>query len=447
MSVELYIDGEDFSGYVISSTRENSICNPVGSLVLSMDYDLPRKILTYEPVTFYEEGVKVFTGYTGAIEMARLPPTYTLTCYDPLIKTRDKWIKEEEISNGESVGFWVGNFLGKADVSGLIIDDPGDQGVYAGFGWNNITCMDAIMQTLQMSPYQIICDGDGHPHLMSMQRGAPLMTLDSYIDFERTQNDRWVRNRIVVIGVEPAVADVFASNEYIPGEIRAAIVATGAIHNEATASSLAERMKVEFSTPLDVKVMTIPGDPTLEIGQTVRIEERWSGYSDNCLITGLSSVYTDNGYTVELTLDERCPNFWGWDSPPLVPLIMYCSTWGYGVYKSVTTGRTWSPTELGKTVGKYVYAMDVVTGDDDQVWASCTDGAYITRDGGTVWTRQTLGNPSGGGSVVEGDLSLVGIRVDPTDELKVYILATYLGMAWIYYTYNRGTTWNSVRVI
>jgi len=446
MGLQLYISGEDFSDYIVESVRENSICNPVGQLSLQMSTVLPRKILTYEPVTFYENEVKVFTGYVGDVNLSRMPASCSVTCYDMMIKAKDKWLKGDElISGGESIGYWVGRFLGAAGIPGLVVDDPGDQGVYPGFGWNNMTCMDAIIQTLQMSPYQIICDGDGHPHLMSMRRDTPVQTIDGYIDFERAQNDRWVRNRIVVMGVAPAVADVFAPNEYIPGEIRAAIVATGAIHNEVTASELAERMRVEFSQPLDVKIVTIPGDPTLEIGQTVSMVETWSDYSEYCLITGLASTYSEHGYILELTLDEKCPNFWGWDSPPAVPLIMYCSSWGYGVYKSVTTGLTWSPTELGKVVGKYVYAMDVY--DDDQVWASCTDGAYLTRDGGDLWTRQSLGNPAGGGSVTEGDLSLVGIRVDPNDELKAYILATYVGMAWIYYTHNRGTSWGSVRVI
>jgi len=447
MSVQFLINGDDFSDYVVSSSRTHSICSPVGSLTVQMSPDIPRAITTYEPVVFYENGTKVFTGYTGSVNISRLPASYSLTCNDVLIKAKDKWIKDknEMISNGESVGYWVSRFLGRADIHGLIVDDPGDQGVYPGFGWNNQTCLDACGQVLQMSPYQIHCDHDGNIHLTSMTRGAPVKTLSELVSFERTQNDRWVRNRLVVIGTAPAVADVFAPNEYIPGEIRAAIVATGAIHNEVTASELAERMRVEFSKPLDTKVVVIPGDPTLELGQTVKVVEGWSGYSENCLITSLTAEYNDNGYTLEVTLDEKCPNFWGWDSPPTVYRIMYCSTWGYGVYKSNTSGSTWSPTELGKTYGKYVYAMDAF--DDEQVWAACTDGAYLTRDSGDIWTLQTLGAPPDADGVVVGDLSLVGIRVDPGDELKAYILATYVGMAWIYYTHNRGTTWGAVRIL
>jgi len=449
MSVQFFIDGDDFSNYVVSSSRTHSICNPVGSLTVQMSPDIPRAITTYEPVVFYENGTKVFTGYTGSVNISRLPASYSLTCYDVLIKAKDKWIKDknEMISNGESVGYWVSKFLGRADIHGLIVDDPGDQGVYPGFGWNNQTCLDACGQVLQMSPFQIYCDRDGKVHLTSMDRGAPSKTLSELVSFERTQNDRWVRNRLVVIGTAPAVADVFAPNEYIPGEIRAAIVATGAIHNEVTASELAERMREEFSKPLDTKVVVIPGDPTLELGQTVRLVENWSSYNELCLITGLTAEYTDNGYTIELTLDEKCPNFWGWDSGPGVPIIIYAGTWGEGVFRYEGPGGSWSETNLGD---KYVYDIHVV--DDITVWAACRDGVYQTRDHGDNWHRFTMGNPGDlrdGEIITEADLYWVGVVTAHSNSDAIYCLAGEFGDRgiWIYYSTNTGADWHSTRIV
>ncbi len=64
MGIQLTIGGTDFTDYVVSSERSHNICNPLSSLDIELSPDLPRDIETYESVVFYENGTKVFTGYT-----------------------------------------------------------------------------------------------------------------------------------------------------------------------------------------------------------------------------------------------------------------------------------------------------------------------------------------------------------------------------------------------
>ena len=310
MGVTLQIGGTDFTNYVVSSERSHKLCKPISILTIELAPDLPRDITTYEDVSFYENGVKVFTGYTQSLAKARLPVKTTLSCSDVLVKTKDTWLIDQLVSNGETVDHWVGEFLKTSGIYNYSLES--DQQVYPGYGWQYITAMDAITGTLKMTKYQIFADRNGKVWLKSIQKDtSPSTTISEYIHYERERNDSWIRNRAVVIGVGDNVADKTVSNSYIPDETRAVVIATGTIYNAATAWQIVEDMLEEFASPLDIKSITIPGDPNLSVGQTIRFIDSWSGYDSNCLITSLTSEYAADGYITKLRLDEKCINFWG----------------------------------------------------------------------------------------------------------------------------------------
>lgn len=445
MSIQLLLDGDDFSNYVVSTERNHTLCRPIAQLTIQLSPNLPRDVNTYEDVVFYEDGTKVFTGYTQGVVHARMPVEVTLTCSDVLIKAKDTWLEEEYISGGESVAHWVGRFLSLSDLSDRSLSSS--QQVYPGFGWQYTTAIEAITQTLQMTYTQIFANRNGRVILAPLLVGTPTATISEYIDYERTRNDSWIRNRAVVIGHAGNVADIRRSNPYLPGETRAAIVATGAIYNLSTATTIAEAMLDEFENPLDVKKLLLPGNPSYELGQTVRFTDSWSGYSENCLVISITSTYNSEEYTTEVILDEKCINFWGWDRPPPEYITMYCGTWGHGVYKSTSSAFNWSPTAL---TGVHVYDIDVVT--DENVWAACREGVYHTLDGGESYITQTMGVPSGqriGESYSAADLYWVGVVVKHVDTNDVFVLAGAFdnGGVWVYYTGDDGGCWFNVRIV
>lgn len=441
--IQLIVNGVDLSNYVVTSERNHCVCNPVASLKLLMEPNLPFTILPYQPMTFYENGVKVFTGYAYSVAKKRMPIECTVECMDELIRAKDYWFAKRYASNGESVGSWVNRFLDMSGIADRSISAGAAYQVFPGFGWQYMAALDAIVQTLQMCPYQIYADRNGTVRLVEMTRKKPTITISGYIEYERKRSDRWIRNRAVVLGATGIVADKFRSNPYLPNEVRTVVVATGQIYNAATASRIADEMLDEFQNPLDIKTVTIPGNPNLEIGQTARLIDSWSSYDAECVITSINTFYGAKTYETEVTLDERCPNFWGWDRPPPEYTSMYCGTWGRGVWRSDDTGRTWSQTELKN---KQVYAIHVV--DDDTVWASCKHGVFYTSTAGASWTTQNMGAPVDRVGVSESDLFWPGV-VAASSGSAVYALAGSLisDGIWIYWTTDDGLNWYNARLV
>jgi ligand-binding sensor domain-containing protein len=148
---------------------------------------------------------------------------------------------------------------------------------------------------------------------------------------------------------------------------------------------------------------------------------------------------------MQVTLDEKCTNFWGWDLPPVPPPSpLYASTWGAGVYITRDYAQSWQATNLGS---KYVYAISVPT--DEEVWAACESGVYYTEDEGENWEKQTMGTPSAqrdGESISEADLYFVGVE---TYMDEVYCLAgedASRGI-WMYKSEDKGENWTNKRIV
>lgn len=446
MGVELYVGGDDFSEYVIESSRELSLCSPIGTLEVMLSAYLPRDIDPYENVEFYENGTLVFTGDTYTAAKSRLPIELKLTCYDKLHRTKDRWFSDAYISNGETVAHWVKKFLKLAGINSIDVGDLTDYRVYVGYGWDHMNCFEAIMSTLKMTPYQIFCDSTGTIKIEQALRGGDLQhTINSYTDYERKKSDSWIRNRVVVFGNGFTASDVENNDYLFPGEIRTTAIGTGQIHSLGLAYSLVDDMMQVFSTPLDVKIVGIEGDPSIYIGDVVHFTDSWTGYDkEDCVVTSLTSEYTASGYTMQVTLDEKCTNFWGWDLPPVPPPSpLYASTWGAGVYITRDYAQSWQATNLGS---KYVYAISVPT--DEEVWAACESGVYYTEDEGENWEKQTMGTPSAqrdGESISEADLYFVGVE---TYMDEVYCLAgedASRGI-WMYKSEDKGENWTNKRI-
>jgi len=440
MGIQLIVNGTDLSNYVVSTERTHSICSPIATMQVQLAANLPFDILPYYPVILYEEGTKVFTGYVDEFVKARM----SMSCSDVLVKARDTWITDKHTSIGESVAHWVSFFLNISGLNDQNISAGGDWAVQEYYSWQFTTALNAITTTIQMSPLQVYADRDGTVHLVELRRGSPEKTINEFVSFERTRNDSWIRNRVVVFGNTPLVVGEYRPNAVIPDEVRTATIATGMIYDYNQARNLAIAMLDEFEDPLDVKVVEIPGDPDIELGQTYRLVESWSGYSDTCIVTSNTTRYNKHEYISEITFDEKCPHFWGWGRPPREYLVLYAGTWGLGVYKSYNSGESWDNTTLGS---KHVYDIHCV--DEDVVWAACREGLYLTVNGGDDWWLQTTGPPVYDGEDVinSDDMYFVGVVTENYNTSKVYALAGDFGNhgMWIYYSVNNGLDWNNVR--
>lgn len=449
LNFQLIIDGTDLTDYVVNCSREHNLCDPIASLNLVLAPDLPINIEPYQDTVLYEDNTKVFTGYTQDSAKARMPNSFNVLCRDVLTRAQDTWMSSETVANGEPVTAWIRHFLNKAGLKKVITQVREEYAVYPGYGWGISTAWDAILSCLQMSPYQIYAGADGIIYIIQRNRNAtPSHTIVDYIDYERTRNDFWIRNRAVVYG-NGFVTDISESNPYIlPGESRAAIVATGQIYYDGTAAAIANKMLEEFREPFDVKVILLEGSPDYKLGQVVSFTDPFTGYNkDDCIITGISTELNSvSGYTTEITLDEKCISFWGWDQePPDPPPHIYVGMSDSGVYKTewdFISPDTWGSYNTGLS-GSALTVYDIKISDRNGVmWLATAGGLYKRLTNDDTWLNVPLPLTDSGLSVtpISIYLSKVGYGI------ICLLVIDSNNTPWVYRTINNCDSWNMINI-
>lgn len=163
-------------------------------------------------------------------------------------------------------------------------------------------------------------------------------------------------------------------------------------------------------------------------------------------------VTTDGGasWRKTLFLDDRhgCADL---DLDPSNPNVLYAAMWRFerkpwnhtsggeksGIYKSIDGGFTWKPLEKGlpKLMGRA--GVKVAPSRPNVVYVACEskEGTlYRSTDSGESWQEMTRQR-----DVVARGFYYADIRVDPTDENRLYALATSLQVS-----IDAGKTWRAI---
>lgn len=428
MNINLTIGGTDLTEYVISTDRSESLRTPVGKLTLELSTEVPVTINSYDEVVLQENDTDAFTGYVKEVTMERIPPLLTVECGDPLIRAKDFWFADLQTSDGENTVHWIKHFLNMAGITDITTQVFTSSQVYPGYGWEKMNCLEAINTILEMTPYQLLVEGDGTVVIKEVTVSKPNHILeDDFIEWERTQSDSTVRNRAIIFGIGFTHEETESSN-IIPGSQYWTVAAgNGVIYNVSTAEELAQDMLSHMNKALDVKNILVEGSPEYKLGQTFQLLESESGYSYRDILTSLNTRYNaEEGYVSELTLGEKFRNFWGWDREPesVGADILYAATWGHGVYKK-GEGNVWASAGLS---GKYVRKIAVWPGAETVI-ALCNDGVYLTNNSGSTWEELTMPEPLQADGSTVGDLIWYDLV---RDWGGVLVLAGHDGKIWIY---------------
>lgn len=463
----LTVGGEDLSNWLISGMYKSSLCAPSAILELTLAPDMERDVIPYETVTVSIDGTLVFTGYTQKEVMARRPVAQTVDCEDALSKVRDTWSYDQDLeANGESTSYWINYFL---DLAGVSKSVAGGGPPIPQKRWGVINCYQAIVGMLKLVNWTIRVRPDGTVEITHHIKNEGAAITVKHTSWERTIDDSWLRNRAVVLGRNEE-SSVMLDN-YVPeiaGEIRAAIVASPDIIWPGTAYAMANIILNEFSTPLDMIVLECPGNPEINIADTVYVTDSWENHSRYGKVTGLQwRLNAKDGYKMTLSLDERCPSFWMVD---MEPVVLYCALEGGGVWKSFNDGESWfdiSGEELNEGSASYAKDIHVIKGlslisSDDTVWAATLGGIFKTETGANPWiniTEEYMDTRAQG-------MDWWGIRVSPIDHDRIYCLgnapegATQIvdgegnllgtipphSSIWIYTSLDGGETWTGYPV-
>lgn len=464
---QFIIGEEDLTDYVISIHYKSSLCAPACTMEVVLAPNMERDVIPYETVVIYIDDVLVFTGYTQKEIMARRPVAQTVECEDSIAKVRDTWNYDQYLeANGESTNYWISYFLNLSGVSSSV---QGGGPPIPPKRWGVINAYQAIAGMLKLVNWTMCVRPDGVVEVQYHGKNEATAIPVKHTSWERVIDDSWLRNRAVVLGRNEE-SSVIVDNDVpeIAGEIRSAIVASPDIIWPGTAYAMANLILNEFSTPLDQIVVECPGNPYINLTDTVYVSDSWEGHSRYGKVTGLQwQINAKDGYKMVLSLDERCPSFWMAD---IEPIILYCALEGGGVWKTYNDGLSWfdiSGEDLNSGLPSYVKDIHVIKGlsligSDDTVWAATLGGIFRTTTGADPWTNITEEYMD---TRAQG-MDWWGVRVGPVDHDKIYCLGNspdgatrvidtegnVLGTLparssiWMYISLNGGETWNSYPV-
>ncbi len=316
-------DGNDLSEYVVKMEYKCSMCSPGGHLELEVAPDQPYTLESYQDIVVYINDVKVFTGYTQNNVKARLPTQQSIFSEDAISKVRDTWNTDPDLeSRGEPIEYWLTQFFIMSKVD-YIVTSGGPPTPAKVFGITNV--LSEVRNLMKYVGWQIVVDEDNIVQVQNFALDEDEAIDVNILSYERILNDHWLRNRAIVLGRNEEASVILDSYvEAIDGETRTAIVASPEIVWPGTAYLMAWYILNEFSTPWDVRTIECTGNPNIRIAKTVHVVHNWNDDNHYGLVTSLRwTINKDTGYTMQVTLDEKCPSYWLSDS---IPNILYCAT-------------------------------------------------------------------------------------------------------------------------
>lgn len=442
LQVDVNIGGNDVSDYVVSIERQHSICDTTATGIVTLSSDFGGTIDPYDQVVIYEQGTKVFTGFVNGVNRGRVPVEYTVEISDPSIKLQDYWLEQEYRSAGETAEYWIGFFCDLAGVSHtfdhehnrIVPEVKPDE-----YGWQYSSAMDVIKELLVIGGFHMSSFPDGVIHFSNQEIGSLGKSL-SPIRINRDRSTDGSRNKAIVFGRYPIVAEMTLPLDELGDRGKTAVVASRHIESETYASSIAGEMLAHFSRIDDVKTVDAEGDPDYRVGYRVGLSDSWMNLSGDALITTIRSNISDSGYIMTLVLDQFCPFIWGYYK--LVTITLYASTDGFGIYRSDNLGVTWSG--INDTLPSGAYWVRGITASGEVVWAATVSGVFQTKVGGNNWVNKTPPLPV---AVTMADWT--DIEMDPNDSDTVYTLMDDIDnhRVYLHKSDDDGASWSYVEIV
>jgi hypothetical protein len=399
MEVQVTLNGEDITNYVISFSREQMVCTGVGNLEVVLANTVPCSFNVWDVAVTYEGGEKTGTYYICDINKEEKSGEIQLTCQDGSKKLTDNFISEQlDSSQLTHAREWIIRYF---EDSGVPYDfNVGGRGApvapFTEMGINS--AYDMITLLLQQSGWYLYFNPDGVAIVGDIQRSlenpAWKVTDEQITEIQIARNDNSLRNRAVVWGgldyqsMKQIFADVSVNTpwNYDNKDKRAVVLANSLIHSNGVANQLAHKILQTFAKINEEKVVTVPGPFNVHLGDLVFINSKT--YCGIGLVTSVQATVSKSGHLVTFTVDQRCPRLFAYFSFGQDPYgnvdCVYIGTKGHGVYKKPLDGAGFSPFNAGLQ-NLYIHDLYITNG----IFVCVADDgyAYTRKIGDTAWTK------------------------------------------------------------
>lgn len=426
MDAQVLINSVDVSDYVISIKRSKNYCNVSQEFSIELDLSYSTSIDPYNTVIIYEEGTKVLTGYVTTVTKSAPEVSIRVDGQDVYKKAADYFVPTLYTTQaGQRVRHWVEFLL---DLVGLTASFPSGSGPFVAEG-EEIgldTISNLIEPLIQYAGWYGKVDADGNIYFSTLSKDS-VGTVDTLITFNGDKSYDKTRNLVHVHGgvdtslnqFRPIFAKARVNLAFLPVD-QTVVIGNHLIGSQSDARSLAKKVVNELGKPTYVKTIQIIGTPDLAAGEYIDVQT--DQFVGTALITSLNSNFSENGYLIDLILDDLCPRLIAHITPRG---HLYAGTTQHGVYKHNSV--SWGSFNTGLT-GSGLRVIDLSV--DNGLHIVATSGGIYTRVLSNPWIRQNLVLPAGAtnpqypavyATVMNSEVNaLVNYTLEGTDYCSLY---------------------------
>lgn len=433
LDAQLVIAGTDYSGYLVSSERNDILESPGATLSIILSASFPHTaILPWDDLVFSENGTQVFTGYVTHIIASREPAQTQLQAMDTFKRCQDWFIDDQLYTGGvdaelstdlvnRTISYYTDYLCNLCGIS-FSIDDPTGEAeiLIADIPLGMRSVADALIVMCQVGQWTMRVDPDGVLHFEHLANPTVAdYTLNQVGDFDTDTNDTDTKNKVKVWGFQdpdhftPGGSILYQETRTVAGvpNDRTMVFAIPQVDTLAKAHEVARISLDQWARLERIASVETVGNPTIRVGQSFQFfrKELTSGsYFD--VVTDLKSQVGAGGYVQNLTAGRRAYRYPYWPQPGKPPIegdggivtgVAYdCAIFGGSVYScgitmvsgcvlwrverrlvtdaSLVWGRTIAHVPSNASYFQGAYGIDVNEG-----------GVYVTGDAAT---DATFGN-------------------------------------------------------
>ena len=258
----------------------------------------------------------IFTGYVKDIRRSTPDNTYTLTCFDELVKSNEMFLAymdedSEFVRTNIDATDLVEDLLNEAQITSFT--GSASSFIFTEPRFNLVSVSDAINQVANIIAWHIWADetgtihfaerlpyptgGDSATHTFTTGDSGNIVT--SQLDI----SDKELRNKVVIYGAQPIYATASAVSPYLPaGYYKTAVIASPLITSQSMAQDAANYNLALYNILTQQASLEALGDYTLHVNDIVTVTEAHTGISGDWFVYSINHAWGQDGYTMRLGL-------------------------------------------------------------------------------------------------------------------------------------------------
>jgi hypothetical protein len=471
--VQVSIEGNDATPYVISYHRRDDLCEIGESFDLSLSDQYPWILDPYNDVIIKE----LYGGSTGyvlrgyIIEIAQnfADSEIKIRGLDKSTLLNDYYIAQELKSNGQTVDYWINRIIQMTGLS-VHFDAHSTQIVEVDTPLGYQTAADAVLKLERLAAYYAKYDSQNdYIKIFRLSSSQPVITISTSgsnkpIEVDRKLGTENTRNVVKIYGgykydpITKTATQVFDSARTEMPELlvdKTSVVMSSAVRSQTYAHIVANRILAVVNSLDDEQLYMLAGFyPTVHVGNGCYIDVDHANYDykGNRMITSIETSVDSKGATTTIGVGKKCPRI----AIQLADPPIFITTTKDGVGVSWDGGNNFVLSNTGLIGSDAKFAWSIAVNQYGQSMVLTADGPYRRWGTGGVWHKVpgTLPDPPNNANdfvptTISG-VTLAKVVEEPTRYNKFHILARRIptpasgisNRTWVYSTSNFGYTWN-----